>query len=415
MNFNSLQSFRVSKSALQESVATPLFEPLATWPARPRLVKPSRRQPELIYGSQNILSRKSVFLQIAALACDSNEAEEIAQYISEYGDPTKIPCLLLLPAEEGEPSVMGYAAAVFLFEYRLPYGLSRIFGRSRVLSSSDVSGRRNVFAPRQSRAQVVARAARFLFENGHAHMVRMVFNQLSDDTSAVEQIQDSLEPFRPKMPGYTPVAQWSLTQRPIKTYLPLESTFDATLERIGKTTRWNLRYYRRRTERDLGCVFVPCAEVTLEEFIQFNRDCSFAAPDSTERYHALSAQERPLFAGIKDRDGRWLALVGGRRRTREIEIDWQMNREDLPLYSLATVLRSCLIEHEVELGTRRLYINGGTPQRIGHYFMDEMQHEFAACRTSRYAAVLGRTFRKFLAGNRISEILEDDSREWHSW
>ena len=44
------------------------------------------------------------------------------------------------------------------------------------------------------------------------------------------------------------------------------------------------------------------------------------------RYDSLKDVETPLLMGMKDKDGRWLSLLGGRRHHDGTEILWQMNR-----------------------------------------------------------------------------------------
>jgi hypothetical protein len=363
---------------------------------------------ELIHDPARIMALYPLLMQIGVLAGESHDAEDLPYLLSTTDPSNKQARLLLLPAEDDEPAVMGFSAAVLLFEYSLPFGLSRIFGGSGVYASIDLTGRRVVFAPRVDRARVAARAARFLTETGSAHIVHVGFSQMPEDPSSAVGIEGEL---RGRSTGF-----WSLAETKQKEYLLLGPTFDKTLARIGPRTRWNLRYYRRRTERDLGCTYIPNAQVSLEEFIAFNGECSHATPEPRKRYEKLVALERPLFAGIQDRNGRWLALVGGRRRTREIEIEWQMNRHDLPHYSLSTVLRSSLIEHEIELGSTRLYIDGGTCQRIGNYFVEENLCELTVRRRSLYAGLLIWFIRRLLPGkNPVAEIVSDRAQVWHPW
>ena len=51
--------------------------------------------------------------------------------------------------------------------------------------------------------------------------------------------------------------------------------------------------------------------------------------------------------GMKDAQGRWLSMLGGRRYLDRSEILWQMNRDGLGAYSLGTAMRAYFIEHEM--------------------------------------------------------------------
>ena len=156
----------------------------------------------------------------------------------------------------------------------------------------------------------------------------------------------------------------------------------------------------------------------LERFIEFNRRCMFSVSDreARQRYEAMALVRRPLFCGIRDRHGEWLSLAGGRRRVGEVEIDWQMNRSDLPNHSLCIVLRSFLIQHEVEQGTRRFYIEGGTPHPIGRSFAPEPIAELTVRRRSAYASLLRHVAaRAYVQKNYLAQILRDRELAWHPW
>ena len=168
-------------------------------------------------------------------------------------------------------------------------------------------------------------------------------------------------------------ARWSTRERVIPGYLELLPTYDATLARVGVRTRRNLRYYRRRAETDLGCVFLPQVQASREELLSFNSECMYgvAAKVAGWRYDSLKELSGPVFMGVKDREGRWLSMLGGRRYLNRSEILWQLNRDGLAAYSLGTVMRSYFIENEIGQGSRRLYAEGGTPHTIRFSFVPE--------------------------------------------
>src|ERR1035438_4053551 len=75
-----------------------------------------------------------------------------------------------------------------------------------------------------------------------------------------------------------------------------------------------------------------------------------------------------VFCGVRAADGRWLSLVGGRRRPGAVALDWQMNLAGLQRYSLCTAMRAFLLEYEIAQGTRRVFFEGGTPHSMRHSF-----------------------------------------------
>ena len=214
----------------------------------------------------------------------------------------------------------------------------------------------------------------------------------------------------------TAVARWALRERTIHGYLPLSKTFDATLARIGQRTRSNLRYYRRRAEADLGCVFLPQVEVTREEALRFNRQCMYAVPAAVAgwRYDSLKELKEPVFMGIKDREGRWLSMLGGRRYgDHRSEILWQMNRRGHATSSLGTVMRSYYIEHEIAHGSRRMYIEGGTPHPIKFSFVPEELTDLVVMRRTLTATAIRMAARRWISpDNELSHMLSAQDLEW---
>ena len=171
--------------------------------------------------------------------------------------------------------------------------------------------------------------------------------------------------------------EWTLLQEPKPAYLSLSASFDQTLARINQRTRANLRYYRRRSEQELGCRFDPAVGLTREELLALNRRSTFPISDAHAewRYDGLRTMNGPFLVGIRDRSGELIALAAGRRQHGFAELDWQMSRDDLHRYSLSTVLRSYLIEHEISLGSTRLYVDSGTPHQLGSSFVEELVGE----------------------------------------
>ncbi|NYF79767.1 hypothetical protein HDF17_002087 [Granulicella arctica] len=359
--------------------------------------------------------------RLAALTGQPGDAADMEYFLSSPKALKKTPYLLLTKAYANEPSVEGYSEAVLLFEYRVSIGATRVF------ATSDPSGRRNLFAAPAERATLAARAVRTLLQSG-AHIVHIAYHKgdlelPSESLSETEQVAVAFGDPSPdaalrrsqRMAGKR---DWSLVEQIIPSYLPIEPTFDETIARLGHLTRRNLRYYRRRTEKEIGCVFVPEVQIGLDDFLAFSRACTYAVPDEIAawRYRALSLIETPFLCGVHDSSGRWLSMIGGRRSRTVTEIDWQMNLDGLEKYSLTTVARACMIEHEASLGSTRLYLEGGTPHSITNQFVRETVVELTAKRRSLYTHLLTRFApRVFPPDNYVGQILRDASYSWHLW
>ena len=199
-------------------------------------------------------------------------------------------------------------------------------------------------------------------------------------------------------------------------YLQLCSTMDETLATLGGKTRSNMRYYRRRAEKELGAAFVPQAEVTARNLLQFNRECMYAVSKATVlwRLYAQKALHDPFLMGLKDVSGRWLSILAGRRFGETSEILWQMNRDGYPMHSLGTAMRFFCMEHEVLRGAERLQVEGGTFHSMHHSFVQEEIVDLVVVR-ARSQRVLRKLVTRFIPpDNSLAEMLKSDGLEWHS-
>jgi hypothetical protein len=98
-----------------------------------------------------------------------------------------------------------------------------------------------------------------------------------------------------------------------------------------------------------------------------------------------------------------------------MEMQWQMNRADMTSQSLGTAMRGFLIEHEVKLGTRRMYIEGGTTHSMSHAFVPQKATDLIVMRQSALTRVLPAAVKRFLPPeNMLLNVLEDTNLTWHS-
>jgi hypothetical protein len=272
-----------------------------------------------------------------------------------------------------------------------------------VLSTHDITGQQTVFAPAAARAQIAELAALTLAEQGA--LITLISAEMPDGPV----YRSSL----PRGPGSHCLT--ATRSRTIPRDLLMENTLDATLARLGKRTRRNLRYYRRRAEADLGATFAAAVEISREEFIEMNRTSTNPAPeaDAAWRYDCLGKLPGSMFAGVKARDGRWLSMVGGRRHEGVTEIEWQMNRAGLPRYSLSTVMRSYLLEQEVALGTTRIMFQGGTTHSMRHALIGSNVVDILVVRRSPLAWLVRQFARRlFPESNFLGKVLRDNDLVW---
>jgi hypothetical protein len=146
--------------------------------------------------------------------------------------------------------------------------------------------------------------------------------------------------------------------------LQLADTFEATLSHFGPHTRRNLRYYRRRAEKELKATFHP--ELTVaesDEALQQLSKCSFQPfPVSLAEWRKMDGLLRTqpgYFAMGLRANGEWISYLVGMRERNLTYVFIQMNHNGFARHSLSTVLRSYFFEHEIGRGQREInFVNG---------------------------------------------------------
>lgn len=316
---------------------------------------PALDRPPLVLESRAEILSLAPVLQALADRCEQAGAMHWLPY---FLDPARLgwrqPRLVLFPRTAHivpeHICVDDLEAAALFYEYRV-FGVG-----TGVLATGDAVGFSSVIAPQKCRARVAAAAATALTGRGAG--------------AVLATYQDGREPDMDRLDSSE--ALWATRQRRVGRMLPLLETLDATLARMGKSTRFNLRYYRRRLEKQMACRFVTDAAALLRgaDLEAINRTSLNPLPGAEFERRVASARslEGSFLCGLRDVDGRWLSLAGGWRQGSTTVLHWQMNAAGLEKYSIGTVMRSYLLEHEIARGAKKLMIYGGTPHTMRHSF-----------------------------------------------
>ena len=364
-----------------------------------------RLESRIVSGRAEVLAQRSMLLALSE-RCRQPGAMDFLEYFLTSPDLRReTPHLVIVGPEQrlsDAPPEKVFGALLVLEQ--------RILGfKSGIFATEDMTGRRTLIAPAPARILVAEIAAQALMEAG-AQIVLQSVNGYSDEHQQIKLATSD----RGR-------SNWSFSARlrKVRTYLPLASTMDATLAAIGQRTRSNLRYYRRRAEADLGCTFVPSVSITREDFLAFGAQCAYPVSKDVAMWRYDSVQTAPgmFFSGVRQGDGRWLSLVGGRRCHGMTEIDWQMNRLDLPTYSLSTVMRSYLMEHEIAQGSTKLLIEGGTPHTMRFSFMTYAVTDMIVMRDSTMAWFLRRVGVFMMPAKKtfLRQIVTSPETRWRPW
>jgi len=252
--------------------------------------------------------------------------------------PANQPVVLLVRSPER------LEAAIYLYDMKwlgMPTGYFRSFDH--------LTGESCVVAPEHSRLALLQVAFYRLFERRE---VRVAWATVG----AAEPIANSQQ----RQTG----TRFEVSSHCREHRLLLAESFEATLGRFGQHTRRNLRYYRRRAEKDLDAVFH--SELSSAQGKQALEQLSQSAfqpfPFSLAEWRRMDAllRTQPGFFAIGLRSGeQWLSYLAGIRSGGQTYVLMQINHNGFSRYSLSTVLRSHFFEHEILRGQTQIkFVNG---------------------------------------------------------
>jgi hypothetical protein len=339
----------------------------------------------VLRGRAEILRLRGVLTELCELCGQTGAMDYLEYFLTLTENLKKIPYLVLMASRPdlrvSEIRAEDIRGAVLIYEYRLlGFGCS-------LFTTGDFNGSRTVIAPAALRQQVSAAVCRHLMERG-AQIVL-----LNLELSAAETCQTC---FENAMAGERK-RWWTTRTREAGATLALQDTLEATLATMGKHTRRNFRYYRRRAEAELDYSFVPDAKsgVTMKEMIELNRasDHPVSRRVLERRLRTLQSMEGFFCVGLRKPSGEWISLLAGRRHHGVTEVDWQLNRGGLARYSVGTLIRSYLMEYEIAIGTERLYFEGGTPHTMRYSFLGQQAMDIVVMNRSPFVFLVRRCAR----------------------
>lgn len=357
----------------------------------------------VLKGREDILRMHAVLVELSSRCGQTGAMDYIALFLDAPMNEKKTPYLLLAAIRAvADPFTLraeDLQGAAVVYEYDIGPWPTRVF------VTDDGSGSRTVIALPEDRSRVTTKACEHLMRLG-ARAALLSYKEEIDPQPKDAQIARLVE-----RRGWL----WGSQVRDMKTYLSLKPTFDETVLQLGKHTRRNLRYYRRRAEIELGCRFVPEVSMSKSEFCELNRICTHPVDERlvVRRYDDLSRVKDSFCIGLRAEDGRWLSLMGGRRHHGWTEVDWQINRMGMDRLSLGTAMRCYFLENEVALGAQRLYFEGGTPHTMRHSLLTEKSLDIFALRPS-WRVSLMRFLSRTSVGKRnfMLQTLADESIRW---
>lgn len=376
----------------------------ASWPTAEQNAEPNLM---ILTSREAILNLAPVLQALAERTGQHGAMHWLNYFLDKAVAGRRVPFLvLLLHPEEHQGSSLsaeGLQAAALFFEYRI-CGIG-----TGAFTTGDATGFNSVIAPAADRTQVAAIALRALVQRG-ANIVLATY-----EGHKAAQPRDVLA----GLPGL----QAASRQRHVGRSMKLCPTYEATLAQMGKHTRANLRYYRRRLEKLLPLTFIADAGPLLAgvDIAKINETSlnPVAPAEFLRRVNSATKLPCSFLCGLRGPEGEWLSLLGGWRQAGITVLHWQLNAAGYEKHSIGTVMRSFFLESEVALGAEELLIHGGTPHSMHHAFEEQPIADLIVRRKGLHSLALRGMAHLFATpkgilgrGNFFASTLLDKSLEW---
>lgn len=274
-----------------------------------------------------------------------------------------------------------------------------------VLKSGDLSGEGGVVAPAWQRVQVMESAVKACLQAGLAHTILASVRQVVPSLPLGQVYRWSLDPERTE--GIDGVWQ----SRDVRTHLALEGSADGLTGDMGRKLRRNIRYYRKRSEQELGCRFLPMlsADQSIDAVRALHGCAPHPVPSRRAGRHeaALRCTPNGFAMGLIDRNGTWLSYLAGWRQADATYVEWQLNCADYPALSLTTVMRGYFLAHEAARGVPAVVFVGGTSAAWGRACRRELCDDLLAVRTGPMSTLLHAATAWVRPNGRIARLLRD--------
>jgi hypothetical protein len=231
------------------------------------------------------------------------------------------------------------------------------FGLGLIYADATLDGM--VVSQPAHRATVFEVALRRLIDRRGSRGLRLLIPAAGPERDAIGKLLDS----RPLDVHYSPVAHHSVVE--------LGPNYEAFLEKLGKRTRRNFRYYRRRLEAE-GHTYVEAvdpAEFERAAFSLLAKDVVGGDRDGILRaLSMLGAVKHPIYIGLRHQNGEWLSILGGWRERDYGVVLFQMNNDrDYPQSALCVAMRGYLIEASISAKVTDLLFWGGVGPPLSRY------------------------------------------------
>jgi hypothetical protein len=305
----------------------------------------TERATQLVIGNRELRSCLAEIRELRRRCGQEDDLTTEPEYFIAANTLANRRCAAVLIRREGE-----LEACVWFYEHtRLGVGLGLFRG-------GDYIGESLVAGPTAHRVHYVHLATQALLKQRRIHGVSLTFKASID---ACIELMGPVSDLR-RFVGTT-----------VQHRLPLESTYEGMLARLGPRTRRSLAGKRQQLEKNANVQFIPVLDpdqslegmLALEANSMPQRITKFFHA----RYRLLRANSDFFSMGLRLPDGAWLSYLTGWRRKGVTYVDLQMNHMHYKKESISAVMRAFMLEHEI--GRKQQLINfvGGSSLLLRRY------------------------------------------------
>jgi hypothetical protein len=153
--------------------------------------------------------------------------------------------------------------------------------------------------------------------------------------------------------------------------LPLESTYEGMLARLGPRTRRSLAGKRQQLEKSAHVTFFSALEPDKALEVMLELEPKSMPQRITAFYHArhhlLRAKTDFFSMGLQLPDGPWLSLLSGWRLYGVTYVDLQLNDMHYKKESISAVMRAFMLENEIAHKQQFINFVGGSSLLLRRY------------------------------------------------
>ena len=203
----------------------------------------------------------------------------------------------------------------------------------------------------------------------------------------------------------------------MRSRLPLTGGMDGLLSRFSQKMRKNFRYYKKRAETDVGCVFKHSLSssqaVAAVERLQALSARSDKLETALQRQRAIEAQPGSFSMGLIDKSGAWLSYISGWRQDKSTIVEWQLNQEDVHNASISMAMRHFFLEHEISNGMEEVIFLAGTTPIWSRVCEPQTCSEYLAMPDGFIGKIIRGTYKLLHPKGKVSQLTQRHRASLH--